>query len=131
MTTRTRYFVITSLLVLAVGLGRACVAYYVGLPGGLVGRDGPDELQYVPRNAAVVAYVDVREIMLSDVRQKIRRDRPSRITRRNGRAAAVPGPDRHRHRVRYRPRCGLTSTRSGRQDGGPGRGARPVQRRED
>ena len=31
--------------------------------GGLVGRDGPDELQYMPRNAAVVAYADVREIM--------------------------------------------------------------------
>ena len=73
MNTRTRYFVITSLLVLAVGLGTGLVAYYVGLPGGLVGRDGPDELQYMPQNAAVVAYVDVREIMLSDVRQKIRR----------------------------------------------------------
>jgi len=73
MTTRTRYFVITSLLVLAVGLGTGLVAYYVGLPAGLVGRGGPDELQYVARDAVVVAYADVREIMLSDARQKIRR----------------------------------------------------------
>ena len=72
MTSRTRYFVITSLLVLAVGLGTGLVAYYVGLPGGL-GSDGPDELQFVPRNAAVVAYAEVREIMISDVRQRIRR----------------------------------------------------------
>ena len=35
MTTRTRYFVITSLLVLAVGLGTGLLAYYVGVPGGL------------------------------------------------------------------------------------------------
>ena len=73
MTSRTRYFVITSLLVIAVGLGTGLVAYYVGLPGGLVGGDGPDELQYIPRDAAVVAYAQVREIMISDVRQKIRR----------------------------------------------------------
>ena len=74
MTNKTRYFVITSLLVLVVGLGTGLVAYYVGLPGGgLVGRDGPDELKFVPRNAAVVAYADVREIMTSDVRQRIRR----------------------------------------------------------
>ena len=76
MTNRTRYFVITSLLVLAVGLGTGLVAYYVGLPGGLAVQGGPDELQYLPQDAAVVAYADVREIMLSDVRQKIRRAVP-------------------------------------------------------
>jgi hypothetical protein len=73
MTSRTRYFVITSLLVLAIGLGTGLVAYYVGLPGGLAGSDGPDELQYVPRDATVVAYAQVREIMISDVRQRIPR----------------------------------------------------------
>ena len=73
MIARTRYFVITSLLVLVVGLGTGLLAYYVARPGGLVGSDGPPELQYVPRDAAVVAYADVREIMTSDVRQRIRR----------------------------------------------------------
>jgi hypothetical protein len=72
MTSKTRYFVITSLLVLAVGVGTGLVAYYVGLPAG-IGAGGPDELRYVPRDAALVAYADVREIMTSDVRQKIRR----------------------------------------------------------
>lgn len=75
MIARTRYVVITSLLVLAVGLGTGLVAYYVGLPGGFVGLGlgGPDDLRYVARDAAVVAYADVREMMLSDVRQKLRR----------------------------------------------------------
>jgi hypothetical protein len=76
MTSRTRYFVIVSLLVLTVGVGTGLLAYYVGRPGGLLGSGTPDELRYVPRDAAVVAYADVREIMLSDVRQKIRRAAP-------------------------------------------------------
>ena len=74
MTIRTRYFVITSLLVLTVGLGTGLLAYYAGVPGAfLVDRDGPEELQYIPRDAAIVAYADVREIMTSEVREKILR----------------------------------------------------------
>jgi hypothetical protein len=77
MIARTRYFVIASLLILTIGVGTGLLAYYVGVPGGLlVDRDGPDELQYVPRDATVVAYAEVREIMISDVRQKIRRVAP-------------------------------------------------------
>jgi hypothetical protein len=77
MKTRTRYFVIASLLVLVVGIGTGLLAYYVGVPGGfLVDRDGPEELRYVTRNAAVVAFADVREIMASEIRQKIRRATP-------------------------------------------------------
>ena len=34
MTTRTRYFVIASLLVTGVGLTTGLVAYYVGFPAG-------------------------------------------------------------------------------------------------
>jgi hypothetical protein len=76
MTAKTRYFVISSLLVLAVGLGTGLLAFYVGLPGGLLDRDGPSELQFIPAKAVVVAYADVREIMTSEVRQKIRRAAP-------------------------------------------------------
>jgi hypothetical protein len=73
MTTRTRYFVIVSLLVLGVGLGTGLVAYYVGFPAGaLAGRGGPAELEYVPRDATVVAFANVHEIMTSELRQKIR-----------------------------------------------------------
>src|SRR6185503_11582901 len=73
MTTRTRYFVIVSLLVLTVGLGTGLLAYYVGFPTSALSRaGGPDELQFVPADAAVVAYADVQEIMASDLRQKVR-----------------------------------------------------------
>jgi hypothetical protein len=72
MTARTRYFVIVSLLVLGVGLGTGLVAYYVGFPAGAFARaGGPEELQLVPRDAALVAYADVREIMGSELRQKL------------------------------------------------------------
>jgi hypothetical protein len=72
MTARTRYFVIVSLLVLGVGLGTGLVAYYVGFPAGAFARaGGPDELQFVPRDATLIAYADVRELMTSELRQKL------------------------------------------------------------
>jgi hypothetical protein len=73
MTTRTRYFVIVSLLVMTVGLGTGLVAYYVGgLPAGaFAGRGGPEELGFVPRDAAVIAFANVQEVMGSELRQKI------------------------------------------------------------
>lgn len=78
MTTKTRYFVIVSLLVLTVGLGTGLVAYYVGIPGSPFSRAaGPGELQFVPRDATVVAYANVREVMASDVRQRVRKYAPS------------------------------------------------------
>jgi hypothetical protein len=73
MTSKTRYFVIASLLVIGVGLGTGLVAYYVGFPAGaFAGRGGPAELEYVPRNAAVIAYADVRDVMTSELRQRLR-----------------------------------------------------------
>ncbi len=73
MTTKTRYFVIVSLLVLTVGLGTGLLAYYVGFPTSALSKaGGPDELQFVPSDAALVAYADVHQIMTSDLRQKIR-----------------------------------------------------------
>ena len=78
MTTRTRYFVIASLLVLGVGLGTGLVAYYVGFPAGALGRQGgPDELAFVPRNVSAVAFADVHAVMSSDLRQKLRRALPA------------------------------------------------------
>ena len=77
MTTRTRYFVIISLLVLGVGLGTGLVAYYVGFPAGALGRQGgPEELAYVPRDAAAIAFANVHEIMTSELRQKLHRALP-------------------------------------------------------
>ena len=73
MTAKTRYFVIVSLLVMTVGLGTGLVAYYVGFPAtAFFNGDGPEELQYIPSTATVVAAVEVREIMASDLRQRLR-----------------------------------------------------------
>jgi hypothetical protein len=73
MSTKTRYFVIASLLTLSAGLGAGLVAYYSGFSTSAFTRQGgPDELQFVPADAALVAYADVHEIMTSDLRQKIR-----------------------------------------------------------
>jgi hypothetical protein len=73
VTAKTRYFVIASLLVMFVGLGTGLVAYYVGFPAtAFFNRDSPDELKYLPSTTAVVGYVEVREIMASDLRQRLR-----------------------------------------------------------
>ena len=77
MTTKTRYFVISSLLVLGVGMGTGLVAYYVGFPAGaFASRGGPVELGYVPRDASVIAFANVNEIMNSELRQKLHRVLP-------------------------------------------------------
>ena len=72
MTTKTRYFVIASLLVLGVGLGTGLVAYYVGFPAGAAQRaGGPEELQYIPHDATVIAFANVQDVMNSQLRQKL------------------------------------------------------------
>jgi hypothetical protein len=72
MMQRTRYFVFASLLVLGVGVGTGLVAYYVGFPAGAFARrGGPEELQYVPRDTAVIAFANVQEVMASELRQKL------------------------------------------------------------
>src|SRR4051812_47497489 len=73
MTSRTRYFVIASLLVLVVGLGTGVVAYFTGFPTSALSRQGgPDELKYVPASPALVAFADVHAVMTSDMRQRLR-----------------------------------------------------------
>jgi hypothetical protein len=73
MTAKTRYFLFGSVLVLTVGLSIGLVAYYGGVPSGLfAGRSGPDELKYMPADASVVAYANVRDVMNSQLRQRLR-----------------------------------------------------------
>jgi len=77
MTTRTRYFVIASLLVLSVGISAGLVAYYAGFPMSAFARSGgPDELKYVPSDATVLAYADVRAVMSSELRRKLHEAAP-------------------------------------------------------
>jgi hypothetical protein len=74
MNRTSRLFLMGSGFVLAAGLGTGLVAYYGGLPtlASAPRSVGPDELKYVPEAAAVVAYANVRDVMNSEFRQKIK-----------------------------------------------------------
>jgi hypothetical protein len=72
MSRKTRYFLTASAAVLAIGLSTGLVAYYGGGFQALVASTGPTELAFVPADAAVVAYADVRSIMDSELRQRFK-----------------------------------------------------------
>jgi hypothetical protein len=77
MNSRTRRFLLGSSLVLIVGLCTGLVAYYNGsLPIGRA-ESAPAEFAYVPADATAVAYADVRSIMTSQFRQKLREVLPT------------------------------------------------------
>ena len=72
MTNRTRRFVLATSAVLVAGIGTAGLASYVGLDTlALLGRQSADELSYLPENVELVAYANVRDLMGSDVRQRL------------------------------------------------------------
>ena len=101
MTARTRYFVVSSLLVLVVGLGSGLVAYYVGFPAGAISSaGGPDELKYLPHDVAVVAYADVREVMASGFRQHLLQAAPGQETGRRELEQRIVVIDDEQHLVR-------------------------------
>lgn len=82
MSNKTRYFVVTAGAILVTGLTTGLVASYMGgLSGVMAGAAGPDELQYVPANAAVVAYANVRDVVQSDFRQRFRKFEPDTTER--------------------------------------------------
>ena len=71
MTKRTQRFLVLGIAILVIGLGTGLVASYVGLPNLGIGTDGPAELAYVAPDATVVAFAYVREVMDSQLRQKL------------------------------------------------------------
>ncbi|MCA1650953.1 MAG: hypothetical protein LC753_11975, partial [Acidobacteria bacterium] len=76
MTKRTRYFMAGSAAVLAAGLTTGLIAYYGGGFQALSASTGPTELSYVPADATVVAYADVRAIMDSELRMRLKQAMP-------------------------------------------------------
>lgn len=73
MSKRTRLFLLISAGILAAGLGTGLIASYAGFQLALRGSDGPAEFSYIPPEAQVVAYADVRGVMDSDVRRRLLR----------------------------------------------------------
>ena len=73
MTRKTRYFMGGSAAILVAGLGTGLVAYFGGgFPSLSASRSGPAELSYVPADASVVAFANVREVMDSQLRQRLK-----------------------------------------------------------
>jgi hypothetical protein len=72
MTKQTRYFMAGSAAVVTAGLCTGLVAFYTGGFPALSASTGPTELAYVPADSAVVAYADVRAIMDSELRQRLK-----------------------------------------------------------
>jgi hypothetical protein len=76
MTKRTRYFLAGSAAVLAAGLGTGLVAYYTGGFQPVSASAVSNELRYVPADATMVAYADVRAIMDSELRARLKQAMP-------------------------------------------------------
>jgi len=81
MKKRTRLFLVVAVGVLVFGLGTGLVASYGGFQNfTIIGGNGPAELAYVPADARMVAYADVRDVMNSELRQKMRQFEPQGST---------------------------------------------------
>ena len=72
MTRQTRFFVLGASGLLVLGLCTGLFAYINREAALAVAVDGSVEFRYVPADASVVAYANIREVMLSDVRERIR-----------------------------------------------------------
>jgi hypothetical protein len=77
MTKRTRYFLAGSAATMVAGLTVGLVAFKLGGPALFASRSGPAELSYVPADASVVAFANVREVMDSELRQQLKQALPA------------------------------------------------------
>jgi hypothetical protein len=71
MTQRSRYFLVGSAVLLLVGLGGGLIAYFTYHRASDLAAGLPAELRYVPANADLVAYADVKSIMQSELRKEL------------------------------------------------------------
>jgi hypothetical protein len=73
MTKSTRNFMLASTGIMIGGLCVGLAAYYGGLPTGAFAPviAAEDELKYLPADATVVAYADVKQIMSSEFRRRL------------------------------------------------------------
>ena len=73
MSRRTRYVALASGGVLAVGLCGGLLAYLNRDAARGVASDAPSELAFVPSHATALAFADVRAVMASELRERVRR----------------------------------------------------------
>jgi len=71
MNKRTRYFLVGSTAIVVLGLCTGLVAFYSGGLSLTSSSRGPSEMAYLPADAAMVGYANVREVMTSEFRQKM------------------------------------------------------------
>lgn len=71
MNRRTRYFMLGSTAIVAFGLCTGLVAFYNGGLPLMSSSRGPAEMSYLPADAAMVGYANVREVMDSEFRKKL------------------------------------------------------------
>ena len=76
---QTRYFLLCASAVLVLGLCTGLFAYFSRGSALAVSVSGPLELAYVPAGAPVVGYANVREVMLSNFRERIRQVAPDGV----------------------------------------------------
>ena len=81
MSRRTRYVALASGGVLAVGLCGGLVAYLNRDAARGVASDVPPELAFVPPHATALAFADVRAVMASELRERVRRIVPDGVGR--------------------------------------------------
>lgn len=77
MTKRTRYFMAGSAAVLGIGLCTGLIAYYAGGFQPVSAAPVANELRYVPADSTVIAYADVRSIMDSELRARLKTAMPT------------------------------------------------------
>lgn len=77
MTTRTRYVVLGGAGVLVAGLAGGLGAWLSGnLPGLVLAQERPDELRYLPSEATLISFANVRDVMDSELRRRLREIQP-------------------------------------------------------
>jgi len=73
MTARTRHVFLGGIIIVALGLLAGFSAYLSGgMPAVAVAQERPPEFRYVPVDASVVGFADVRGLMDSDLRDRLR-----------------------------------------------------------
>jgi len=77
MNQRTRYVLVGGAGVMAVGLAGGLAAWVSSsLPSLALAQERPDELRYVPPEATILSFANVREVMDSDLRRRLREIQP-------------------------------------------------------